>query len=379
MTYFDHNATHPLSSAARGAWIDAATRLAANPSAPHRAGARAAAAIDDARDRLAASLGCPARSLVWTSGATESANAVLQHLAGASTAELWLSAVEHPCFLAAAERWFPGRHRSFPVLPGLGTADLGWLADALRRESPAAVVLMAANNETGVLQPWREARDLCRAHGVPFVCDAAQWTGKLASHGLGECDYVVGCAHKFGGPAGVGWIRCPDGFSPSIVGGPQEEGRRAGTENVAGIVASAAALSERDAAIAANGTAERLAWRDRFAARLLAALPDAVVIGADAPRLWNTVAVLMPATADCRRRWVVKLDRLGIAASTGSACSSGREKPSHVLDAMRVGTGASDRMLRFSAGWETTATDWDMLLAAVNTAAAELGAARPNP
>ncbi len=374
MTYFDHNATHPLSAAAREAWVDATSRLSANPSAPHRAGARAAAALDVARDRLAASLGCPAANLVWTSGATESANAVLRHLAANSTGTLWLSAVEHPCFIAAAQRDFPGRHRFLPVVPKLGTVDLDALSDALRHDRPAAVAVMAANNETGVIQPWQRARDLCREHGVPFVCDAAQWTGKLASTGLGDCDYVVGCAHKFGGPAGVGWIRCPSDFTPSIVGGPQEEGRRAGTENVAGIVSSAAALAERDAAIATNAIAERTAWRDRFIGNLMTALPGTTVIGLDAPRLWNTVAVLMPPAADCRRRWVVKLDRLGIAASTGSACSSGKEKPSHVLEAMRVGEGASDRLLRFSAGWETTAADWDTVLAALKSAAMELGA-----
>ena len=374
MLYFDHNATHPLSAAAREAWLDAASRLAANPSAPHRAGARAAAAIDDARDRLATSLGCPSANLVWTSGATESANAVLSHLAATTAGELWHSAVEHPCFMAAAQRNFRDRHRFLPVIPRLGTLDLDSLADALRRHRPAAVAVMAANNETGVLQPWQRARNLCRDHGVPFVCDAAQWTGKLASAGLGDCDYVVGCAHKFGGPAGVGWLRCPDGFTPSIVGGPQEDGRRAGTENVAGIVSSAAALAERDAAIASKAIVERTAWRDRFVERLLATLPGTTVIGLDAPRLWNTVAVLMPPAADCRRRWVVKLDRLGIAASTGSACSSGKEKPSHVLEAMRVGAGASDRMLRFSAGWETTAADWETLLTALKTAATELGA-----
>src|SRR5207249_2469086 len=115
------------------------------------------------------------------------------------SAAVWISAIEHPCVIEAARHYFPKRHRFIPLNRG-GIVDLGWVQDQLRRERPALLAVMAANNETGVIQPWQEAWTLCRDHGVPFFCDAAQWNGKLPAKGLGECDFVSGCAHKFGGP-----------------------------------------------------------------------------------------------------------------------------------------------------------------------------------
>src|SRR5207302_7708139 len=146
---------------------------------------------------------------------------------------------------------FAKRHAFIPATAA-GLADVGWLADALKKKRPALVGVMAANNETGVLQPWREVRALCREHGVPFFCDAAQWIGKLPADGLGGCDFMSGCAHKIGGPQGVGFSKVPARFQPLIVGGPQEDGRRAGTENVAGALAMIAALEERIDALAAG-------------------------------------------------------------------------------------------------------------------------------
>ena len=122
--------------------------------------------------------------------------------------------------------------------------SIEWLAKELEHKRPALVGVMAANNETGVLQPWREALAACRKHGVPFLCDAAQWIGKMSAAGLGACDFVSGCAHKFGGPQGVGFLKVPARFRALIAGGPQEDGRRAGTENVAGVLAMIAALEQ---------------------------------------------------------------------------------------------------------------------------------------
>jgi cysteine desulfurase len=231
---------------------------------------------------------------------------------------------------------------------------------------------MAANNETGVLQPWREVRALCREHDVPFFCDAAQWIGKLPARGLGECDFVSGSAHKFGGPQGVGFLKVPKQFRSLIVGGPQEEGRRAGTENVAGVLAMIAALEEREAALNAGVIDERARWREEFERELQAALPGVAIVGAGAARLWNTTAAIMPEVADCRQRWVVKLDKLGYAVSTGSACASGKEQTSHVLAAMQVSADEASRALRFSGGWETTREDWLRLLDGLRRAHREL-------
>lgn len=374
MLYFDHNATSPLSPAAREAWLEATERFIGNPSSPHRLGARADAALTQAREKLAGWLGCAAEDIVWTSGATESNNAVLHHAALADGGEAWISAVEHPCVLASAERYFSKRARHIPVTPN-GIVDVAWLAEALRKSRPALVCVMAANNETGVLQPWREMLAMCREQDVPFLCDAAQWIGKLPAAGLGACDFVSGCAHKFGGPQGVGFLKVPAEFRPLIVGGRQEEWRRAGTENVAGVLAMIAALEDRERQIGSGEVASRLASRDDFVAALRRALPDVKIVGEAANRLWNTVSVVMPEVADCRQRWVVKLDKLGFAVSTGSACASGKEKPSHVLSAMDIPPDAAGRALRFSSGWETRAADWSELLAGLQRAFTELSAA----
>lgn len=372
MLYFDHNATHPLSATARTAWLEAVERYPANPSSPHRLGARADVALQQAREKVARWLGCAAEEIVWTSGATESNNAALHHLA-AREGELWISAIEHPAMLAAARRSFAGRMRMLPALQG--AVDVEAVRRSLAEARPAAVVVMAANNETGALQGWRALAAACREHGVPFVCDAAQWVGKESAAGLGGCDFVSGCAHKFGGPQGVGFLKAPLALTPLLVGGPQEEGRRAGTENVAGVLAMVAALEERERQLVdEKHRAERVAWRDALERDLLAALPSVRVIAGDSPRLWNTSAVLMPEAADCRQRWVVKLDKLGFAVSTGSACASGKEEPSHVLSAMGCTPAEAGRALRFSAGWETTEEDWRRLLAGVVQAARELGA-----
>jgi cysteine desulfurase len=369
--YFDHNATHPVSRAARAAWLEATEQYIGNPSSPHRLGARAEGALTQAREKLAGWLACEPLDIVWTSGATEANNAAVHSAAATGAAEIWISAIEHPCALAATERYFGKARRSIPVTRD-GVVDLEWLAKALKHSIPGLVGVMAANNETGVLQPWREVLTLCQEHGVPFFCDAAQWIGKLPAKGLGNCDFVSGCAHKFGGPQGVGFLKVPAKFRPLIVGGPQEEGHRAGTENVAGALAMIAALEEREAAMQTAAIDERIQWRDEFANQMNAALPGASIVGAGMDRLWNTVAAIMPEVADCRQRWVVKLDKLGYAVSTGSACASGKEQTSHVLAAMQVSADEASRALRFSSGWETPREDWLRLLEGLRGAHREL-------
>ena len=366
MIYFDHNATSPLSDAARDAWVDASDRLVGNPSSPHRLGARAEKALADAREELAGFLGCGALDIVWTSGATESSNMVMHHFTSTMGAEVWISTIEHPCVMEAAKLHVTSRLKLLPVTNG-GVLDLEELRKRLAEKRPALIAVMAANNETGVLQPWREVREVCAEHDVPFFCDAAQWIGKLPSVGLGECDFVSGCAHKFGGPTGVGFLKCPaqGGVRSQMVGGPQEEGRRAGTENVAGVLSMIAALTEREVALASDTIIEREAWRNAFAGNLT----DATILGKGEGHLWNTVSALLP--GDCRARWVVKLDKAGFAVSTGSACASGKEAPSHVLTAMGLTADETDRVVRFSSGWETTADDWQSLAKGVAEVAAD--------
>ena len=363
MIYFDNNATTPMLAQARQAWLEATEQFIGNPSSPHRIGSRAEAAITGARQRLAEFLGCDALDIVWTSGATEANNTVLHHFARTLPldAEVWVSAIEHPCVMASSKHYFPKRHRLIPVTRD-GVVDLNWLTEEMAHTRPGLVAIMAANNETGVLQPWREALAICRQWSVEFFCDAAQWMGKLPAEGLGDCDFVSGAAHKFGGPKGIGFLKCPakGRVEPLLRGGPQEESRRAGTENVAGILSMLAALEARATALARDEHKARTESRDDFVGQMLKSLPGAEVVGLPSPRLWNTVSALMP-EADSQQRWVVKLDKLGFAVSTGSACSSGKEEPSYVIAAMGYSPGAAGRVLRFSSGWETGADDWNTL------------------
>ena len=361
--YFDHNATSPLCTAARDAWLTACERYPANPASPHRLGARAEAALESARQTAAELLECSPLDIVWTSGATEANNALFHHIALDASAEVWVSAIEHPSILEAARRSCPSRLKIISVTPH-GVVDLDWIESNLKRSHPSLIAVMAANNETGVLQPWKEILALCRKYEVQFACDAAQWIGKLPAKGLGQCDFVTGCAHKFGGPVGVGFMKVPPQFKPFIVGGGQEDGRRAGTQNVAVTLAMMAAWQLRERQLATGETKQHESWRDAFIADVQRVLPEFQILGAKAPRLWNTVSALMPAMEDCRRRWVVRLDKSGFAVSTGSACASGKEKPSHVVTAMGL-SSEGDRMLRFSSGWETTAEDWQSLARAV--------------
>jgi len=372
MTYFDHNATAPLHPVARQAWLEAAEKFIANPSSPHRVGSRADAALEEARSRLAAMMGCPPHDIVWTSGATEANNQVLRHFAGVlpPDATICHSAVEHPSVSETAAHYFGGRVRLIPVTRD-GVVDVDWVSDELARHRPDLVAVMAANNVTGVIQPWEQIAHLCRRWEVPYFCDAVQWMGKESAAGLGTCDFVSGCAHKVGGPRGIGFLKCPSQgrCQPLIFGGPQEEGRRAGTENVAGALALVAMLESRHGLLSEQEARRQM--RDRFINRLVAEFPGVEIVGASQRRLWNTVAALLP-EADCRQRWVVKLDKMGVAVSTGSACSSGKEEPSPILLAMGYTLGQAGRVLRFSGGWETGEKDWEKLFDAIKHAAKEL-------
>ena len=362
MIYFDHNATAPVIREARDAWLNATVQIAGNPSSPHGFGAAASKAMTEARDKLAHFLGCHAADIVWTSGATEANNTVMHHFAQKldSKSEVWISAIEHPCVHDSAQHYFNKRLKFIPVTHD-GVVDMDWLATEMADTRPGLVAVMAANNETGVVQPWREILAICHTYKVPFFCDAVQWLGKMPAKGLGECDYLSGAAHKFGGPRGVGFLKVPGKthVNPLLFGGKQEKGRRAGTENVAVIVSMLAALEVREKQIACGEHKLRVAWKEEFEQWLLAHVPGSTVVGAASPRLWNTVSALMPEGG--QQRWVTRLDKAGFAVSTGSACTTGKEEPSHVLTAMGFKSAQVAHVLRFSSGWETTEQDWQAL------------------
>ncbi len=364
MIYFDYNSTSPVMREAREAWLETTEKISGNPSSMHEFGARAAAALLTAREKLAGFMGCKPEDIIWTSGATEANNTVMHHFSRTLDAksEVWISPIEHPCVMESAQYYFGKRLRLIPVTQD-GVIDLDWLTMELSDRRPGLIGVMAANNETGVIQPWREILSICRSYDVPFFTDAVQWIGKMPSKGLGDCDFVSGAAHKFGGPRGIGFLKIPHkkgAITPLLLGGKQERGVRAGTENVATIVSMLAALEIREKQISHNQHTLRGVWRDNFERELSRSLPEAIIVGAKSPRLWNTVSTLMP-EGDKRHLWVVRLDKAGFAASTGSACTTGKEEPSHVLAAMGYKPAQAIRAVRFSAGWETTEADWDAL------------------
>jgi cysteine desulfurase len=327
---------------------------------------------------LAAFIGCHANEIIWTSGATEANNTVMHHFSKtlAAKSEIWVSAIEHPCVMESAQFYFGKRLKIIPVTHD-GVVDLDWLTTELADSRPGLVSIMTANNETGVIQPWREILSICQSYGVPFFTDAVQWLGKMPSKDLGQCDFVSGAAHKFGGPRGVGFLKVPrkGHVTPLLLGGKQERGVRAGTENVATICAMIAALEVREKQIGNSQHLLRAVWRENFEREFLRVLPDATIIGAKVPRLWNTVSAIMP-DGDRKHQWVVRLDKAGFAVSTGSACTTGKEEPSHVLAAMGFKTAQAMRAVRFSGGWETTEADWDALLKGIAKVHAEMSGAK---
>lgn len=353
--YFDYNATTPLHPAAREAWLEASSIAWHNPSSLYREAGAARQYLEDCRSKVGDYLDCEPEDIIFLSGATEANNAVIAHAAALGLPSIAIGATEHPCVQEPARHHFGPRLIEMPVTSE-GITRLDALEEILVREKPGLVALMAANNETGVLQLWPEALALCRKHGALFHCDAAQWIGKKPAFGLGACDFITGSAHKFGGPKGIGFLKVPSAGRPfrSLRGGPQEERRRAGTENLPAIAAMLAAWDVLEPTLAEREP-DWLAHRLAFETQLNAARPDIQIIAETAPRLWNTVLLTVPPPTNLK--WLIRLSAQGIAVSTGSACSRGAGA-SEVLHAMGFPDETGSQVLRVSGGWETTEEDW---------------------
>lgn len=375
MTYFDYNATSPLSPVARQAWLEAVDNSWQNPSSVYRESVRVRVLLEKSRERLGELLGCDPSRIIFTSGATEGVNAIFAGYGrkfAAGGRSVLLSPTEHPCVTEAAKRFFAGR-RGWLRIDSAGQVDLEAFWGMLEQEKCLIVSTMAANNETGLLQPWGEIQDACSQQGVLYHCDASQWIGKLPADGIGQCDFVTASAHKFGGPKGVGILIVPADIYDfhSFVGGPQERGIRAGTEDYPGIAAMVAAFEEAERLSKAEATG-RASLREQFEGRVNEQAPGVRIVADGSPRLWNTTLLIMPRFENTR--WVRKLDRLGFAVSTGSACSAGNEAPSYVLAAMGFLPEESKRAIRISSSWNTTAEDWLGLADAIAAAWQEMTA-----
>ena len=333
----------------------------------------ASQALEAAREQLAEVLGCEPERLVFTAGATEGNNAVFASVARRMKADgrVAISAVEHPSVREAARHWMGASRVDELPVSNDGVVELESVARWLEsnRGQAALLSVMAANNESGALQPWQDLAKLCRKSGVLFHTDAAQWVGKLNAQGLGECDLVTGSAHKFGGPKGVGFLVLPEGEAGVwrlLFGGPQEEGRRAGTENYPGAAAMQAALEACELGDEAG--------RDAFEAQMREVFPELRVIGSGAERLWNTSLLVMPRHSNLK--WLTRLSRMGFSISTGSACSSGKEGSSVVVRALGASEEELRRVVRLSGGRQHTVADWLRLAEAFGEVGADLDSGR---
>jgi cysteine desulfurase len=363
--YLDWNATTPLRPEARQA-MSAAWEVAGNPSSVHAEGRQARRLVEDARAAVSAAVGARPQDVVFTSGGTE-ANALaltpgLRRGAGEPLRRLLVSAIEHTSVLSGG-RFLPEAIGTIQV-NGSGLIDIDHLRRLLSVGQPALVSVMLANNETGALQPVGEVADIVHEAGGLLHVDAIQALGKIPFDiKVMKTDLVTLSAHKIGGPKGVGALVLAEdaqGLEPLLRGGGQELGRRAGTENVAGIAAFGAAV--RAAMASLEGDAARLrGLRDRLEAGLKQT-PEIIVFSEELPRLPNTTLFTVPGLK--AETAVIGFDLGGIAVSSGSACSSGKVQPSHVLEAMGVGKELAQGAVRLSLGWSTTETDIDLALQA---------------
>lgn len=362
--YLDYNATAPLKPAVIAA-IASALAETGNASSVHRAGRLARRRVETAREQVAALVNASPASVVFTGGGTEANNLALQQAQGR---RVLVSAIEHESVLRAAPDAM-----QIPVGPD-GVVSLDALDRLLTGATEALVAVMFANNETGVIQPVADVVRIAHAHGALVHCDAVQAAGKTAIDMLAlGVDMLALSAHKLGGPQGVGALVVSDriALKPLLIGGGQERGRRAGTENVAAIVGFGVAASLADDDLSKMSGMAGL--RDAVELRLKRAVPGAMVFGAAADRLPNTLCVAMPGVA--AETQVMALDLAGVAVSAGSACSSGKVKTSHVLTAMGVGPLAGGA-IRISAGWRSTAEDFDRFVEAWTSLWARVGAPR---
>ncbi|MCK1360430.1 cysteine desulfurase family protein [Bradyrhizobium sp. 199] len=363
--YLDWNATTPLRPEARAAMV-AAFDLIGNPSSVHAEGREARRVVEAARAELALAVGALPRNVVFTSAGTE-ANALalspgLRGPSGGPVERLLVSAIEHASVLAGGR--FPGPSIGMIQVTRSGLVDLEHLKALLKDGPPALVSLMAANNETGALQPVAEAARIVHEAGGLLHVDAIQALGKIPFdiRDVGA-DLATFSAHKIGGPKGIGALVVAEGIlglEPVLRGGGQELNRRAGTENVAGIAGFGAAVKATLAALREDA-AQATTLRNRLE-NGIRGIAGATIFSDEVERLPNTVLFTAPGLK--AETAVIGFDLEGIAVSSGSACSSGKVQPSHVVSAMGYDPVVSQGAVRLSLGWSTGPDDINRALEA---------------
>src|SRR5215213_8904587 len=375
--YLDHAATTPLDPDVLGTMLPYFTERYGNPSSIYQLGQEARAAIDQARAACARVLDCEPAEIIFTSGATESDNLALRGVAWAGRLALPESvvlphivttAIEHHAVLHTAQSLQREGFTATYVAPdSQGVVNPDAIAAAVRPET-CLISVIYANNESGAIQPLQEIAEIAHDRGIYVHTDAVQAAGTLPLHvdGLGV-DLLSLSAHKFYGPKGVGllYVRRGTAIAFQQKGGGQEQGRRGGTENVPGIVGLGMALEQADAWRAAY-TEHCARLRDRLADGVFAAIPEATLNGPSGPslRLPNNLNVSIPGIQG--ETLLLSLDVLGIAASSGSACTTGNTEPSHVLRAMGLSDDACRSALRFTVGRSNTDEQIDVVIDALS-------------
>ena len=372
--YLDHAATSPLRPEVLEAMLPYLREHHGNPSSIHASGRRARQGLDESRETIAHALGAKPREIVFTAGGTESDNLAIKGVAWASSARgrhVITSAVEHKAVLNSAavleRHGFDVTYLSVDAHGRVNPADVA----AAITERTTLVSIQAANNEVGTVQPVTEIGAICRERGVVFHTDAVQAAAfEAPSPDVWQASLVSLSAHKLGGPKGVGalYVRQGTPMLPQLSGGSQERQRRAGTEDVAGIVGFGAAMR------LAHPAADVAPLRDRLVDRLL--MVDGVALtGHPTERLPNSASFVVEGIEG--GDLVAALDLDGIEASTGSACTTGSVEPSHVLLAMGIGPAQAHGSLRLTLGPETTSSDVERTAAAVAACVARLRSAQP--
>ncbi len=361
MPYFDYNATTPLYPEVKETWLDTVNNNWQNPSSPYQSAARVKNLLEDCRQYLADVFQCKKEHVIFNSGATEGNNAILHHILTHSneSEKVIISAIEHPSVIETAKKLFPNRFELLPV-DNNGVVKLEILEKLIKKNKICLVSVMAANNECGAIQPWQDVQSTCQKANIAYHCDASQAIGKIQCDNLFNSDFVTGSAHKFGGPKGVGFLVLGNdscNFN-SLIGGAQEMGHRSGTENLAAIKGMITALkcSLKNFDIKKENLQINL---KKFIDAITKKIPGLNIIGNQNNRLPNTVMAIMPNFENIR--WVLNLDKLGFQISTGSACATGKNVPSHVLAAIGYSNDEIKRSVRISGGWNNSNEDWSQL------------------
>lgn len=357
--YLDNNATTAVAPAVFESMRPFYTEHFGNPSSGHHLGDRPAEAMRDARARLAAFLGCADTEIIFTSCGTEADNLAIRGVVDASREKRHIitTRVEHSAVLNPIKRLESSGYRvTYLGVDRSGHLDMDALAGAISDDT-ALISIMFANNETGVMHPIQRIGEMAKSKNVSLHIDAVQGIGKVPfdMNTMGA-NLVSLSAHKFHGPKGVGALVVKKGtrWTPMLLGGSQERGRRPGTENVAGIVAMAAASDYAEEHLQRYQTDVRR-LRDRLEQELVKAIPDVFVNGAACERIPNTSNMGFPGLD--ANALLVRLDEVGICASAGSACHSGAFEPSHVLEAMGLTSDEAASCIRFSLSTMTTDED----------------------